>query len=258
MILQLGFQLSSYIPASIDQYIPSWIPNIFRAKIDDIYAQIRANLVALVDQQQSVFEQKLSDLVNTIVGPLLPIFTLVTQFKTNTIDVFSRASTLVTSIENEYFAIRDFKENLHWRGRVVSVPAILKKIRRLAEIPGEIASRVKDLITQVKTKLDPAAINVEELEGIEDFRGAAERFGPKFAKGIEKALGVFALIVDALVTISTAIEDLQVVVNDVREVRLDIEQLDLVFLQQNNARRVEQLADGRTIKIRVGGKLHPQ
>jgi hypothetical protein len=31
----------------------------------------------------------------------------------------------------------------------------------------------------------------------------------------------------------------------------------LIFLPQNNARRYETLLDGRTIRIRVGGHLHP-
>ena len=54
---------------------------------------------------------------------------------------------------------------------------------------------------------------------------------------MEKLLGAVALIVDALITIQSTIDDLQKIVDEVTLVREDLENLDAIFLPQNSKRK---------------------
>jgi hypothetical protein len=55
--------------------------------------------------------------------------------------------------------------------------------------------------------------------------------------------------------IADVIDDLQTVVDELKRIRLEIEKLDTIFLQQGNKRKTLQLLNGKSIRIRVG-RLH--
>jgi hypothetical protein len=252
MTIALGFNAFDWIYSHLPEFIRTFVP---KTLIDPLKAR--------VDKAQVDLEAKLTDVVNRIIGPLRPVITILTQLKDNTIGVLESGNALVKNVEFEYEKIRTFKINPHWRGRVTSVPDTVRKIQSLANIPHKTAGVIKDLIEQVKgrlnisTAVEDATEAVKGLEGFEDLQGVVKRFVPKLGKGIEKSLGILALIVDTLVTIRQVIRDLETIVDEVREVRGDIENLDLIFLRQDHPRRFLTLADGRKIRIREGGHLHP-
>lgn len=252
MDIELGFSLYDKVLSLLPDWIRQFIPQI-----------ILDRLRPLATAWQTTGEQWASTKLAPILTPLRPVIKVLTDLKGSTIGLFDKVSHLATTAKEEYEAIRDFKEDLHWRGRVVNAPQVVKKIKRLTEIPAEVATAVKDLITRIeeqaggKTPGELAEEAVDSLEGIEDFRGLLQKFVPKLAKGGEKLLGVLAILVDVLIQWNAAIDDLQTVVDDLREVRLDIEKLDLIFLPQNHARRWVQLEDGRRTRWRIGGHLHP-
>ena len=252
MDIELGFPLFDKVLSLLPDWIKQYIPRIL---IDRIRP--------LAGEWQATGEKWASAKLSPILTPLRPVIKVLTDLRGSTIGLFGKVTHLATSAKEEYEAIRDFKEDLHWRGRVVNAPQVVKKIKRLTEIPAEVATAVKDLMARIeeqaggKSPSELADEAVESLEGIEDFRGLLQRFVPKLAKGGEKLLGVIAILVDVVIQWNAAIDDLQTIVNDLREVRLDIEKLDLIFLPQNHARRWVTLEDGRRTRWRIGGHLHP-
>ena len=190
----------------------------------------------------------LSQFTAPFLRPIRALIVLFTKFKDNTVGIFDAASTLIEDTTDEYIQIRDFKSRPQWRNRVISVPKAVENIQKLVEVPNQVLTAFKDLVNQLKQKLDPGAFKLDDLEGIEDLRAFIGKFGSKFAAGAEKLLGAVALIVDALVTIRAVIDDLQSIVDAVKTVREDLENLDGLFLQQNNPRKIVTA----TSNIRVG------
>jgi len=249
--IEVGFSIFDWVVSQLPQWILAYVPKL-----------ILDNLRPQANEWQHRGEQLLSEKLDPIITPLRPVIHLLTNFKDSTIGLFGRATKLATDIRSEYEAIKNFKEDLHWRGRVVNAPQVVKKVKRLVEIPSEVAGRLKDLWTRLEQQIGinptrAAEDAVNALEGIEDFRGFITRFAPKLAKGLEKLLGILAIALDCVIAWNGAIDDLQTIVDDIREVRLDIEKLDLVFLPQNHARRWVTLEDGRRTRWRIGGHTHP-
>ncbi len=252
--IELGFSLFDWVLGKLPESVKNFIPQI-----------ILDRLRPLAADWQAKGEQLLSDKLQPLLQPLRPVLKVLSDLKGSTIGLFDKITKLANTMKEEYEAIKNFKEDAHWRGRVVNAPQVVKKIKRLAEIPAQVANSVKDLVKRIEDQApggrSPADLADEasaELEGIEDFRGLLTKYVPKLAKGAEKLLGVLAILVDVLVAWNAAIDDLQTIVDDVKEVRLDIEKLDLIFLPQNNPRRYVKLEDGRTVRWRVGGHLHPK
>lgn len=250
--IEVGFSLFDWIYAKLPDWITRYVPAVLKDRIRPIATEWQS-------QGEKLFSEKLAP----ILGPLKPVLKVLGDLKGSTIGLFEKVSKLATTMKEEYEAIKNFKEDLHWRGRVVNAPQVVKKIKRLTEIPGEVATRIKDLISTIRESAggkNPAELAedaVAELEGIGEFRGLLQKFVPKLAKGAEKLLGVLALLVDVIIQWNRAIDDLQTIVDDIKEVRLDIEKLDLIFLPQNHARRWVTLEDGRRTRWRIGGHLHP-
>jgi len=94
----------------------------------------------------------------------------VKTFIDHILTLFTRIETLVSDIETEIQAIKDFEFNPLWRTRVISVPRAYEKINRLATvIPGEITNAIKDIVKQIKAKVEAGTgggedFNPEELE----------------------------------------------------------------------------------------------
>jgi hypothetical protein len=250
--IEVGFSLFDWIVNALPSWLRSYIPQF-------VLDRLRPE----AETWQKRGEELLSQKLDPIITPLRPVFLLLTNFKEATFGLFGKASKLATDIRQEYDAIKNFKEDLHWKGRAINVPNTVRRIKRLAEIPSEVATRLRDLWQALEQQVgvNPAKAAeeaVNALEGIEDFRGFITRFAPKLAKGLEKLLGVLAIAVDCVVAWNRAIDDLQVIVTDIREVRLDIEKLELAFLSQEHKRRYVRLEDGRTVRWRIGGRMHPQ
>lgn len=198
---------------------------------------------------------KILQLLQPILGPLRPLITIFTSLKENTVGIVSASTDVTDTVERIFDEIKNFSFRPNVKSRVISLPAAQQRIQQLIAAPGQIIDAVKELIAQVKSKIDVAEFNVEELEGLEDLRSIVTKFGSKIAAGFEKILGVVTIVVDALVSIRQGIRDIQTILDSVEEIVTDVSNLDAIFLSQKNPRRRESLSEGGSIKIRLGN-LH--
>jgi hypothetical protein len=131
-------------------------------------------------------------------------------------------------------------------------------VNEVKEAWASIQDLAKSFKETVKGGGDPQAEAEEVAADLGDLSNAGESLLkklPKLSRGLEKLLGVVSLIVEAVITWSSAIDDLQSIVDAIRDVRIEVETGDTLFLSQKNKRRVVQLEDGSSIKIRLGN-LH--
>jgi len=200
------------------------------------------------------------DAIKRFLGPFGKLLDQVKQLYDHIVGILDAAEKLKESILSEVTAWRNFKQDIRLRQRVVQVESAIQKTRDLIEgIPAAWRS-IQDLIKQFKTQLqadnpvEDAAAEVEDVES-SGLKSLLEKF-PKLARILEKALGVGAILLQAAEAIANGIADVQQIVDELKALRLEVERLDTIFLQQANKRKRLKLADGKMIRIRLG-KLHP-
>jgi hypothetical protein len=205
-----------------------------------------------------IFQRLLNQLLQLlapIIKPVTGLVSIFTAFKDNTVGIIDAATSLVQTIERTFNEIKNFKTKPQFKNRVISVPRAVDNLETLAQVPGKIIQSVRDLVEQLRNKLQPAAFNIDDLEGLEDLRGAVSKLGGRIAAGFEKILGIVTLVVDALVTIRSTIRDLQTIADSVEAVISDLSALDGLFLPQNNPRKTVVTTSGDSLKLRLGN-LH--
>jgi prophage DNA circulation protein len=212
--------------------------------------------VALFD-----FLKPLLDRIKSALGPLGKLWDKVVEAWNHITGIIGAVEHLTDTVKSEIDAWKNFKEDIRIRQRVINLEKAIEKTTELIQGIPDSYHAILDLVKEIKGKIggvpEPVAGEVEELEaGFEEggITNLLKRF-PALAKFFEKALGFVSLLVDALESIANAIADLQTIVDETKRIRLEIEQLDTIFLQQHNKRKNLKLADGRTIRIRVGS-LH--
>ena len=205
----------------------------------------------------------LSPLLNRIkaaLGPLGKLWDKVVEAWNHITGIITNGDKLVESIKGEIDAWKNFKEDIRFSSRVINLEKAIAKTEELFQGIPDSWHAIQDLVKNIKEKLnvsEPKPSEVEELESEFEEGGISnllKRF-PALAKFFEKALGFLTLLVDALESIANAIDDHQTIVDEAKRIRLEIEQLDSIFLQQNNKRKNIKLATGKTIRIRIGN-LH--
>jgi hypothetical protein len=205
----------------------------------------------------------LSPLLNRIkqaLGPLGRLWDKVVEAWNHITNIITNGQALVDSIKAEVDGWKNFKEDIRFSSRVINLEKAITKTEELFQGIPDSWHAIQDLVKEIKNKFnvsEPKPSEVEDLEAEFEEGGISnllKRF-PALAKFFEKALGFLTLLVDALESIANAIDDLQTIVNEAKRIRLEIEQLDSIFLQQNNKRKNVKLASGKTIRIRVGS-LH--
>jgi hypothetical protein len=200
------------------------------------------------------------DEIKKLLAPFTNLFNLLTNFWTNLKNLLGDAHALVLSVIGEVNAWRTFKEDIAFKTRLVSLPIAYDQTKEfILQIPAAWHA-VVDLVEQLKGKIQSTGNPTEEAEqAVEDIEksgfGAILKQFPKFAKGFEKVLGFVSIVADSLQTIIDGIHDLQQIVDTLRAIREEIETGSTIFLKQNNPRKVVKLADGSTMKIRLGN-LH--
>jgi uncharacterized membrane protein (UPF0136 family) len=151
---------------------------------------------------------------------------------------------LFDSFNAEVQAIKNFKEDLRFKQRVVNVERAITKIGDLIQGLFQAWRSIVSLVKGLTFKLETG--------------GAAEV--AEAATGIGLPLAVvngIVIIVEVLDTIRNIIDSFQSIIDEITRVREFIESGDTIFLQQRNKRKVIRLDNGKTIKIRLG-KLHSQ
>ena len=199
--------------------------------------------------------------VKAFLGPFGKLFDSLKQSYDKLINIFDAAQKLTNSVVSEVNAWRNFKQDVRFAQRVVQLESAVQKTRDLIEgIPAAWRSII-DIVKQFKQSLSQETNPIEDAEAatadIESggIKTLLEKF-PALAKGLERVLGALALVLQALESIASVIDDLQTVIDEITRLRLEVEKLDTIFLSQSNKRKTLQLANGKSIRIRLG-KLHP-
>jgi archaellum component FlaC len=167
---------------------------------------------------------------------------------------------LITLILSEIDAWKQFKENISFRTKVINVKLAIEHIQDFIDELKKAWAAVQDLIKEIKGKFQTTGNPTEEAEqALQDVEGSGvkgilEKF-PKLAKGLEKLLGFVAILVDALETIISTVDDLTTIVNALKGIRELVEEGGPLFLKQSNARKTIKLEDGTSMRIRIGS-LH--
>jgi hypothetical protein len=156
--------------------------------------------------------------------------------------VFQAGVALFNSAQSEFEAWKHFKEDIRFRQRVIQVERALDKAQ---EFFTAIITAWKEILSLIKS----AGLKLET-------GGAAEVAEAATGIGLPIAIvNAIVLVVEVLDTVRNLIDTAQNVVTVVTDLRNLLEG-DLIFLQQRNPRKRVSLADGGTIKIRVG-TIHP-
>jgi SMC interacting uncharacterized protein involved in chromosome segregation len=203
---------------------------------------------------------RLFQLIRGFLGPFGKLFDSLKKSFDHVINVMAAADKLAASIREEIDGWKNFKQDIRLKQRVIQLESAIQKTRDLIEGIPESWHKILDLIKQIKGQVGGAESPVEDAEAIaEDLEsGGVKKLlqtFPKLARALEKILGVLAIVIQALEAITEAIDDVQTIVDELKRIRLEIEKLDTIFLSQSNPRKTVRLADGSTMKIRLGN-LH--
>lgn len=203
-------------------------------------------------------ENKLLELLNPIIAPIRAAIQLVVKPIQEIKGLAGVIQDCAQLIDEIIAGVKNFQAQPHWKSRVINGPKAFSKLKRLSEIPGEIVNAIKDIFKQLKEASgqaeNPAEALEADAEGVEALKTSVSKLGPKIGQVFEKALGIVAIIVQALSQTRKAFDDLKTVLTDLKEIIDDFNKLDGIFLQQNNGRRVIDTDIGK-VTIRVGG-LH--
>lgn len=198
--------------------------------------------------------------IKRALGPFGKLFDLLSKFWTRITKLWTNLSKLVDSITSEIAEWKRFKEDIRYRTRVISIPAAVEKTRQFIEQIVAARDAILDLWDILKSKFEGTANPTEEAEqAIQDIEASGlhdilTKF-PRLLKGAEKVLGFIAIVADALESVLDAVDDLQRIVDVLKSIREEVEHGSTVFLSQSNRRKTLKLADGGTIKVRLGN-LH--
>jgi len=198
--------------------------------------------------------------IKRALGPFGKLFDLLSKFWSRITKLWTNLNKLVVSITTEISEWKRFKEDIRYRTRVISIPAAVEKTRDFIDQIVRARDAIFDLWDILKSKFEGTTNPTEEAEeAIKDIEQSGlhdilSKF-PKLLKGAEKVLGFISLVADALESILDAIDDLQRIVDVLKSIREEVEHGSTVFLSQSNRRKTLKLADGGTIKVRLGN-LH--
>ena len=212
--------------------------------------------MALIDTLLQPFVDKLKQLL----APFAKLFNFITHFWQSVTSLGGRVQKLIADVLAEVNAWRNFKENISFRTKVINVRSAIEHIQDFWDEIRNAWAAILNLIQELKGKFqttgDPAQEAQDAVKDIEEsgFKEIFSKF-PKLLKGLEKVVGFLAIVLDAVESISTAVDDLLTIVAALRDIREAVESGGPLFLKQSNGRRTVRLEDGTTMKIRVGN-LH--
>jgi len=216
--------------------------------------------VALLDSIKASLFKLAEDLLSRLLGPVFrQLVDKVLTFIDHVQNIFETTQEIIDTVKGEVDEWKNFRENIKIKSRVVNIPKAYDRTKDLIVGFKSAWASIVDIIREFKSKLgtaDPAADAAEASADIEEGgTGTLLKRLPALARGLEKILGVATLIVDALESIVSVLEDLRTLVNEAKAIREEIESLESIFLQQGNSRRTVKLRGGGSMRIRVGN-LH--
>ena len=201
-----------------------------------------------------------------VIEPLTRFWNIIKGFFTALIDVVPETIQLVKDIIAEVNAWRHFKQGISFKSGVINLQSVRDHIEDLI---GEIIdawSALRDLFTSgfklpyksIQEAVDAAEEVVTAFEdfggrfGLREFLG---KLGAKLERAGGKVFEVLALVQAVAEEALHVVRELAAIVKAIRDVRETFQTGEGLFLSQKNKRRTLKLADGSSIKIRVGN-LH--
>jgi len=157
------------------------------------------------------------------------------DIKDKTLNIFTNVTKLVTGAETIMSDIQNFEINPKWNSRVILAPRVVEKIQELYDVPMRIVNDVRNLMTLLKEKIQPAEVNLEDVKGLDGVP-------TKLLRACEKILGWATLIIDSLVAIESAIDDLNDIVDAIRTTLEDLKGLDALFLPQGSTKKLVDIS----------------
>jgi hypothetical protein len=140
----------------------------------------------------------------------------------------------------------------------VNVEKAVTKTRALIEGIGASWRSIVDIARQFRKPIqDPASeaeVASEEIATARSVVQLLEAF-PRLARGLGRLIVWAGFVAQFLEQMSSVVDDLQQILDEVRRLRLAVEDLDTIFLSQKNKRQRVRLDDGNVIRIRIGS-LH--
>jgi hypothetical protein len=168
--------------------------------------------------------RQIASLVASSWSFLVGCWNLLVHFRQTLTTFIANATHLVNSCIEEFNAIKSLEFDPRWNTRVISVPRVKENIDTLVAIPLDILDQARAIIEICRTKLEPAEFNPEELKFLPE----------EFGKFLGKVLGWVGLVIDCFVSWNQAILDAQHIVDDIKALRTNLENLDGLFLPQNS------------------------
>jgi hypothetical protein len=184
--------------------------------------------------------------IKKIIADLGTVFQDVKNTFNHLTGVFTAGQTLFTTVKDEIAAWKNFRQDIRISSRVVNLEIAIRKTRDLiAGIPASWRAAL-DIVGQIKKAIakDVAAEEGAAVLAVE-------------TAGLSEIVVAIGIVYQVLSFVADMISDLQTIVDETKRLRLEIEKLDTIFLAQSNKRKTLKLADGSSIRIRTGGKLHP-
>ena len=201
-----------------------------------------SEFLAFVGEQLTL--ENLASVLKGVLKDAVSLFkNVVTTFKKAT-TLVSDASDLFDEVKGEIEGWKHFKQDIRLKSRVINLEKAIKKTKDLIEgIPASWRA-VLDLFKQIKSAVakDVAGEETAALLAVE-------------TAGLSEVAAAVAILYQVVSFATDTISDLKTIVDELKRLRLEVEKLDTIFLQQDNKRKNVKLDNGKTIRIRIG-RLH--
>jgi methyl-accepting chemotaxis protein len=222
--------------------------------------------VGLIQTIEDRLISAISSFFQPVLTPLSKFWTALKSFCTALIDVIPATIALVKLIISEVQQWRNFKQNISFKRGVVNLQSVKDHVQDLIDEIVQAWNSMVHLFTdgfklpvsgveEMAAALNDLAVAFEDLFGKIGLQAFLKEIVPILEKAGGKVLEVLAImeaVAEAALKVVNEINDVVVAVKDIRETFQTGEGL---FLQQNNKRKTIQLADGGSIKVRLGN-LH--
>lgn len=222
--------------------------------------------MGLLDQIEARLLDAIKRALEPVITPLSKFWNVLKNFCTALIDVIPDTIALVRLILSEVAAWRTFKEDINFKTGVINLQSARDRIEQLIQEILDAWHALEGLFTD-GFKLPLKSVN-EAAEAAEEVVTAFEEFFGKFglrelisklSTSLEKAGGkvleFLALLEACAEAALRVVRQITAIVTAIKDCRETFQTGTGLFLKQTNPRRTIQLADGSSIKIRVGN-LH--
>ena len=222
--------------------------------------------MGLIQQIEQALLDRLKAFLAPLITPIQKLWGILKGFFTALIELVPATIKLVNDTITEIRAWKEFKKGINFKTGVISLKSVKDHVEELVQEIITAWQSLVDLFTsgfklpargisEAADALQELVVGFEDVFGKFGLEAGLKRLGGLLEKAGGKVFEVLALIQSVAEEALKVVTELQSIVDAVRDVREAFQTGSFLFLKQTNPRRVVQLADGTSIKIRVGN-LH--